>query len=161
MKKADVIKALKDLGVPAEQIEELEYNELRALLKEKEEGQDGQADTGTQEKEGGTGEAVVGQEQPEAPSNDGAVQANDDEPLVAYDYQLRLYENKIIGVHPEAKRVVITNLGAGDLYSDVDMVSFDPADRIAPGESKEFKGAVKVFVRSASRPTVRIEQFIN
>lgn len=161
MKKADVIKALKALGVADEQIEGMEYNDLRALLKEKEDEQGGQADAGTQEQEGATGEAVVKQEQPKAPSNDGADKADNDEPLVAYDYQLRLFENKIIGVHPEAKRVVITNLGAGDLYSDVDAVSFDPADRLVPGDSKEFKGASRVFVRSASRPTVRIEQFAN
>lgn len=161
MKKADVIKALKDLGVPAEQIEGMEYNELRALLKEKEEVQDGQADAGTQGEEGGTGKAVVEKEQLKAPSNDGTDKANNAEPLVAFDYHLRLYENKIISVHPQAKRVVITNLGEGDLYSDVDAISFAPADRLEPGASKEFKGANKVFVRSASRPTVRIEQFTN
>lgn len=159
MKKADVIKALQGLGVTDEQMAGLEYNDLRALLKEKEDEQGEQRDAGAKTQEGATGEAIVEQAKPEAPSKDGTDKGDNAEPLVAYDYQLRLFENKIISVHPQAERVVITNLGEGDLYSDVDAVSFDPADRLAPGDSKEFRGASRVFVRSASRPTVRIEQF--
>lgn len=73
--------------------------------------------------------------------------------------QLSVYQNKVYGLLPQTKRVVIENIEGGDVYVDHIAVKFESSALVAPGESKEFKGVDKVFIGTASRPMLLIKQF--
>lgn len=83
----------------------------------------------------------------------------DDGLLEVTEVQLHIHQNLILKMRGDAKRVVVENAGGGDLYVDVNSVRFHPECKLAPDEKKEFKDVQKLFVGSASRPTLRVKQF--
>lgn len=141
MKKSELIKALKDHGLTDEEIKEMDYNEMKEKLKEL-------------ESEGGDTE-VKEESQAVAEETD-----NGDGVLTQFTVQLHVYENRIVNVPDGACRVLVENVGdVGEVYVDVISVNFNPRNLILPGDKKEFKGVKRLYVGSASRPTVRFTFF--
>jgi hypothetical protein len=81
------------------------------------------------------------------------------EPFFEDLIQLSVYQNKVYGLLPQTKRVIVENIEGGDVYVDLLTVKFDAEALIIPGQSKEFKGVDKLFIGTASRPMLLIKQF--
>jgi hypothetical protein len=81
------------------------------------------------------------------------------EVALTYDVKLSIYEKRILDVPAGTAKVVVENLGGGDLYVDANAISYSSNALIAIGASKEFSGVSKLFVSSASRPTFRVSIF--
>jgi hypothetical protein len=75
------------------------------------------------------------------------------------ELKLQIHENKVIPVPKDIKKVVVTNLGGGDLYVSALGMSFSSENLLQVGEEKEFIGAERLFVGTASRPKFRISNY--
>lgn len=81
------------------------------------------------------------------------------EPVFEYEIQLKVHEYTNIPVRHDIKRVVVKNLGGGDAYLDDVEVKYVKEQKLAPGETREFKDVSFIHVRSASRPTLKVSMF--
>lgn len=87
-----------------------------------------------------------------------ATSKKEDKLLDSIEIRLNIYENLVHPALPGASKIVVENLGGGDVYASSTSVKFDAENLIAPDGIKEFKGN-SVVLCSASRPLVRISQF--
>lgn len=81
------------------------------------------------------------------------------EVLDTFEVQLGIFEEKVIAVPTEAKRVVAEVMYGGDTFIDIVRPDMSVDKYVAPGESKEFKDVLALILVSASRPVVRITIF--
>lgn len=81
-----------------------------------------------------------------------------DELVSAIEVRLDIYENLVHTALPGVTKIVVENLGGGDVYASTSSVKLDSKNLIIPGKTKEFK-ADSVILCSASRPLVRVSQF--
>jgi hypothetical protein len=95
-------------------------------------------------------------QEPSVETFEPAVVIPTDAPISVFEAQLNIYESKVVAVPEGAKRIIVENVGGGDLYVDTIAFQYDPKYRVAPGASKEFKGAKNILIGSASRPLVRV-----
>jgi hypothetical protein len=82
-----------------------------------------------------------------------AVLESIDAPFI--DIKLTIHEIRPIAI-PEGTKIVIENLGGGDLYVGNEVISYAPDSLIAVGDRKEFVGGETIILTSASRPTFRV-----
>lgn len=161
MKKEEVMERLLQLGVSQEEIDQMKYQEMRALLKRLEEDTDDEEpvqDVGGEDEEVGGGKELTGTEGEGEFGTEG-YQEVDDKLIYSEEIQLKIYESVRLPVLSGAKRVVVENIGVGEAFVDSISIKYDPKYKLRPGESKEFTKVSQIFLGSASRPTLRISMF--
>lgn len=187
MTKVEVLDALlNDHKVDESTLEGLDYNGLRSLLKKLDDERVEKSNEGTsagdadKAAEGGepatateptAGEGTEpapaeGNNGQNSPSDDGSL-GGSDEPEVTEDADpdeveeitLFVYQNRVIGLIPGVKRVLVENLEGGDVYIDPISASMAKINKVTPGESKEFTGVDKLIATSASMPRIRVSQW--
>lgn len=75
------------------------------------------------------------------------------------NYQLNISERKIVICLNNSKKVVVENLGFGDVYVGSESVELTGNFLVRHGEEKVFKDVESLVMLATSRPTVRVKQF--
>lgn len=160
MKKSDVVKALLELGVSQEEIDVLDYNGMRALLKEKQgvilddEKNDGEEEISPEEQKEQTKEFA---NENNGKNKDDSNGQGESFFIGEQTIQLRVNERKVIQLNNETNKVVIENIEGGDVYVGVTSITFSEEARLSPKDIKTFSGVTKLFVSSLSRPIISIK----
>lgn len=74
-------------------------------------------------------------------------------------FRMNLLELFVVDLIPNVKRVVVKNLGGGDLYVSDSELKYDESDLVRPNTEKGFENPNMVIMYSFSRPLVVIEQY--
>jgi hypothetical protein len=73
------------------------------------------------------------------------------------EFKMEVSVLKVVPKEVKASKVVVSNLGFGDVYASIDAQVIDSGELVSAGESKEFD--CDVFLYSYSRTKIRVEQF--
>lgn len=154
--KTQLTKELLALGVTEEDMKGKTNAELQALIDVIKSNPEATEEPVEETKD--EGDTITPEDEPK---DEEATEEPAEEPIVEYEMQMGIHEPKVIKVHPLAKRVVITNVGGGEVLATADPTGkFVADDKIIPGEANEFESPRALVVRSASRPIIKISQFI-
>lgn len=82
------------------------------------------------------------------------------EPFLVFEGQTTVSSRRnVFSFQPNTKRVVVENIGGGDLYVGTTNIHFTKENLVRVGETKEITGVTTFYVGALSRPSYRISHF--